>query len=86
MQPDVGLAKKHKLDSDLRIQITIGENKTKKTVAPMLQASLQHQIGQLHEWKKKKGRKKTFAKSMAKRHEDLGSTSSTNGFSFPIGY
>lgn len=93
MQPDVGLAKKHKLDSDPRIQITIGENKTKKTVAPMLQASLQHQLGVEREIRlasymneKKKGRKKTFAKSMAKRHEDLGSTSSTNGFSFPIGY
>lgn len=47
MQPDVGLAQKHKLDSDPWIQITIGENKkTKtKTVAPMLQASLQHQLG-----------------------------------------
>lgn len=46
MQPDVGLAQKHKLDSDPWIQITIGENKHKnKTVAPMLQASLQHQLG-----------------------------------------
>lgn len=57
MQPDVGLAQKHKLDSDPWIQITIGENKKKKNSSSYatgisttsVGGGKGDQIGQLHE-------------------------------------